>query len=94
MTEMNPRTVARWERAGWDTGTHRTAAELLQPGQTVLILGGVRVVVLSVEPYVQVDSFVPDSRWVTLRYRWAMDTQGETLAGKWSLPASQRLRVG
>lgn len=68
-------------------------ANLLREGQTVLIHGGVRAVVLSVAPYVQVDSFVPESRWVTLRYRWAMDTQGETLAGKWSLPASQRLRV-
>lgn len=65
----------------------------LREGQTVVIHGGVRVVVLSVEPYVQVDSFEPDSRWVTLRYRWAMDTQGETMAGRWSLPASQCLQV-
>lgn len=65
----------------------------LSPGQTAVIHGGVRVVVLSVVPYVPTDSFVPSEPWVTLNYRWAMDTQGETMAGRWSLPASQCLRM-
>lgn len=68
-------------------------AAKLTAGQTIVIHGGVRVVVLSVESYVKTDSFEPSSRWVTLRYRWAMDTKGDTMAGKWSLPASQCLRV-
>jgi hypothetical protein len=65
----------------------------LRPGQTAVIHGGVRVVVLSVESYVQTDSFEPSSRWVTLRYRWATAGVGEDMTGVYSLPASQCLRV-
>ncbi len=68
-------------------------ARHLKPGQTVVIHGGVRVVVLSVDPYEQTDSFVPSTPWVTLRYRWAEDKGYETMPGRYSLPASQCLRV-
>jgi hypothetical protein len=65
----------------------------LKPGQTVVIHGGVRVVVLSVDPFEQTDSFAPSSPWVTLRYRWAAAVGGEDMTGRYSLPASQCLRV-
>lgn len=68
-------------------------ARHLKPGQTAVVHGGVRVVILSVTPYKVVDSFVPDSPWVTLNYRWATAADGEAMTGRWSLPASQCLRV-
>jgi hypothetical protein len=68
-------------------------ASRLSAGQTVMIHGGVRVTLLSVEPYVQTDSFAPSSPWVTLNYRWATAGVGEDMTGRYSLPASQCLRV-
>lgn len=66
-------------------------ARYLRPGQIVTIHGGVRVVVLSVTPYEVTDSFEPSSPWVTLNYSWATAPEGQY--GRWSLPASQCLRV-
>lgn len=68
-------------------------AAKLKPGQVAVIHGGVRVTVLSVTPYEVTDSFVPETPWVTLNYRWAIATAGEDMTGRWSLPASQCLWV-
>lgn len=67
-------------------------ARHLRSGQTVVIHGGVRVTVVSVEPYVPQDSFRPNSPWVTLHYYWATAPEG-AMPGRYSLPASQCLRV-
>lgn len=73
--------------------SQRTPAGELVRGQTVLLHGGVRGVVLSVTPYEVTDTFVPSSRWVTIHYRWVIATDGEAMTGRWSVPASQCLRV-
>ncbi len=83
---------------GYDEGEHVAEpadgyqrAGKLTAGQTVVIHGGVRVVILSVGPYVQTDSFEPSSPWVTMSYRWMTAPEGHTAV--YSLPASQCLRV-
>ncbi len=81
---------------GYDPGEHATEsadgyqrADKLTAGQTVVIYGGLRVTLLSVDPCCADHP----SPWVTLNYQQGTYVNGEPIIGRYSLPASQCLRV-
>ncbi len=83
-------------QCGYDEGEHVTEpadgyqrAGKVRPGMTVHVHGSVRVTILSVERCCADHS----SPWVTLNYQQGTYVNGDPIIGRYSLPASQCLRV-